>query len=675
MFTADDLIALRRVTDLTPAPDGTWLAVAAQRLDTSHRARWISELWRVPLDGAPATPLTRGFANDSCPRFAADGSLLFLSNRRPPEPRDGADDQPPTQVWCLPAEGGEPFPVTDEPLGVDAFAVAPRADVLVVRTRMHPGVAWSEQRKTAADRKKHGPTLLRYTQQPVRHWDHWLPETRSLLVVSTTRGAGRRELTSPDAGSALDRLRGAELVLSPDGRWLATLTEGDEQSDRLRDSQLVVFDLTDSAPGARALGEAPRTSFGALVFSHDGTKLAAQRHRRRDGALGRTELVRIDVPSGDLEVVIGEDHAWDATPSPVAFAPDNGAIVCTADWRGEVPIFSVELGSGEVRRVTSESSGGTHEAVRLVPGQALLVGLRHRVTHPPEPFKVALQPCAQPELLGRVSGFEPSFGEDLVERVAVTAAAPDGVPVQCTLVRPRSVARPPLVMWIHGGPIGAWSDGWHWRWNPLVAAARGLAVALPNPRGSTGFGQDFVEGIWGNRWGAECYNDLMAVADVLAAREDLDGERMAAMGGSFGGYMVNCIGGRTQRFRALVTHASIFDFGAFYATTDYPAWFLLEKGCAPHRPEGVDHFLTHSPHRGVGQWTSPTLIVHGERDYRVPIGEALGLFEWLQAHGVASELVVFPDEGHWITRPRNIVAWYEVVLDFLTRHLAADGAA
>ena len=254
------------------------------------------------------------------------------------------------------------------------------------------------------------------------------------------------------------------------------------------------------------------------------------------------------------------------------------------------------------------------------------------------------------------------------------AGAPDGTPVQFRLVRPPASGAPgPGLMWIHGGPVGAWGDAWHWRWNPLVAAARGYTVALPNPRGSTGFGQSFVEGIWGNVWGATCYEDLMAVADELAADDEVDAGELVAMGGSFGGYMTNWIGTQTDRFSCLVTHAGLADLRAFHGVTDYPAWWALMFGVNPL--EGRDAFDRYSPLHHIEGWTSPTLIIHGERDYRVPIGEALVLFESLQSMGVESELLAFPDENHWILKPRNVVEWYGHSLEYIGRHTSGERVA
>jgi dipeptidyl aminopeptidase/acylaminoacyl peptidase len=215
------------------------------------------------------------------------------------------------------------------------------------------------------------------------------------------------------------------------------------------------------------------------------------------------------------------------------------------------------------------------------------------------------------------------------------------------------------------------ADGWHWRWNPLIAVAQGYTVALPNPRGSTGFGQQFVQGIWANEWGGQCYRDLMRVTDALASRDDVDPGRIMAMGGSFGGYMTNWIGTQTDRFSCLITHASIATMAKFVGVTDHPAWWYIEMG-GENPYEDTERFDRYAPMRYIRNWKTPVLIIHGEQDYRCPIGEGLGLFEALQYHRVESELLIFPDENHWILKPRNSIAWYEAVLEFLARHMKSE---
>jgi dipeptidyl aminopeptidase/acylaminoacyl peptidase len=270
----------------------------------------------------------------------------------------------------------------------------------------------------------------------------------------------------------------------------------------------------------------------------------------------------------------------------------------------------------------------------------------------------------------QLTGLDTQELEALVEVEHHHALAEDGVQIPYFVVRPKGPAKPgPAFLWIHGGPRGQSGHGWHWRWCPAILAAAGYVVAQPNPRGSTGLGHDFMHAIWGNQWGAQCYRDLMHVTDALEQRDDVDPHRICAMGGSFGGYMTCWIGTMTDRFACLVTHAPVYSFGQFQVTTDMPAWWVLEIGDDSWSDR--DAMERYSPDRGIQNWQSPVLIVHGERDYRCPISESLALFEGLRRHDKPATLAIFPDENHWILKPRNVVAWYNTVLDFAEEHLGA----
>ena len=669
-FDAMQLVGLRRVGKIAVAPAGDWIAVAVQRLN-ADAAAYVSDLWRLPVDGGTPVQLTRGEHNDCAPCFRADGALGFLSNRPPARPLPDDDSKDRAQVWVLPAEGGEPYQLTDEPLGVEAFQFAPEGDRLLAMAPVLLNQPHDKQRELLHDRRKNGPSALRFTQQPVRFWDHWLPDGIATpmphLIAYAQDGSGRRDLT-PKA--LREHLIEPEYAVSPDGRH-AALTSARLGVDRIDDVMLMVIDLDSGS--SRIAFEAAGTEVDNPVFSADSKRIACIVTPRSIEHVGKPILTLIDVGTGEATSLATN---WDRWPVPAVWTPDGSALIVTADDDGCTPVFRIDATTGHVDRLTANDTGGSHGDLQMT-ADGRIAGIRSTLVSPPEVFvldtvarNAAEARAAQaPRMLAPLSGFTQSqtaFTEEL--RVRST----DGAIIQSWIVKPANLpneaqGRLPVLFAIHGGPIGSFGDGWHWRWNALLWANAGYMVVLPNARGSTGFGQEFIQGIWGNQWGAQCYRDLMAVADAIEARADVDRGRIAALGGSFGGYMTNWIGGNTDCFKALATHASVFSMSAFTGVTDHPAYWLLEMGSAPY--QDVQAFDRYSPARFVQNWKSPTLIIHGERDYRCPIGEGLALFEALQHFGVESELVVFPDENHWILKPRNIVAWNAALLEFFGRHL------
>jgi dipeptidyl aminopeptidase/acylaminoacyl peptidase len=663
-FDAAQLIALKRVCQIAVAPDGTWAAASVQRLNADG-SKYLTDLWRVPLDGSDAVQLTRSDHSDTAPSFRADGALAFLSNRPPHggKPDDDAKDR--RQVWLLPAQGGEPYPLTDEPLGVDQFLFAPKGDRLVCIAPVLPGIPHDKQRETMRDRKERGPSALRYTTQPVRHWDHWLPDGINTpvphVIACAQDGTGRRDLT-PDA--LREHLIEPGLAISPDGSH-AAITSARAGSDRIDDIALLLVDLGTGA--MRIVAERPRTEYEHPCFSPDGTTLACIATTRSREHVGKPTLTLIDVGSGGIRTIAAK---WDRWPALGDWTRDGRALIVAADDDGCAPVFRVDAKTGTVARLSAPGAHGTHSDLH-VTGDGTIVGIRSTLYSPPEIFRLDSNAAGPqpPRMLAALSGFA---HQDTVTLEDIRVTSTDGTTIQSWIVKPANATGPlPVLFVIHGGPIGMFGDGWHWRWNALTWANAGYLVVLPNARGSTGFGQEFIQGIWCNQWGGQCYSDLMAVADAIEQRPDVDPKRIAALGGSFGGYMTNWIGGNTGRFKALATHASVFSMSAFTGVTDHPAYWMLEMNGDPYSDAAA--FDRFSPARFVHNWKSPTLIIHGEKDYRCPVSEGLALFEALQHFGIESEIVIFPDENHWILKPRNIIAWNAAMLDFFGRHLA--GAA
>ncbi len=659
-YTVEQHIALRRVSELASSPDGSWLAISAQRLDRDG-VKYVSDIWRIPTDGSDATQLTRGDTKDVAPFFRSDGALGFLSNRQPTEIKADEDADKRMQVWLLPPAGGEPQQLTDEPLGVESFKFAKSADRLVVLAPVLADVELEKQREAAHDREKKGSSARHFRTQPVRHWDHWLHENANLanthVIAYSHEGKDRADLT-PDAKREMSVE--PEFDVSSDGRYVA-VTWQTPGEDRETDTAIALIEV--ATKHMKIVGAAPNTNNELPLYAPDGKSLAVIRATRSPTTVVRPTLTLIDTQSGALRELAREFDAWLHLGG---WSADGKRVVASADITGHVPVFVIDIASGKAERITAQREAGAHAGLRFL-SDGRIAGIRSTFLEPPEAFVVDAKPESPPQTLARLSGFEfPHWA--MVENRTVKST--DGADVQYFVTKPaKAGGRCPTLLWIHGGPIGMTADAWHWRWNPLLAVAQGYIVVQPNPRGSTGFGQPFVQGIWGNVWGDQCYKDLMAVTDAVAARTDVDTDRMMAMGGSFGGYMTNWIGTQTQRFKCLITHACVTTMAQFTGTTDHPAWWYLEMGGEdPYAdPAAYDRY---APIRHIKQWKTPALIIHGEKDYRCPIGEGLNLFEALQYHGVPSEMLIFPDENHWIMKPRNIVAWYDTVLAFIKRHLS-----
>ncbi len=330
----------------------------------------------------------------------------------------------------------------------------------------------------------------------------------------------------------------------------------------------------------------------------------------------------------------------------------------TADDQGRAPVYRVDpVADAEPLRLSLDD--GAYTDVQVSPDGRWVYALRSAVDAPPAPVRLDARAAGMPQFLpGPAPAAAPPGA--LTE---VTATADDGSPLRAWLVLPDTAsahAPVPLLLWVHGGPLHSWNS-WSWRWNPWLMAARGYAVLLPDPALSTGYGYDFVRRGWG-RWGAEPYTDLMAITDAALERPDLDPDRTAAMGGSFGGYMANWIAGHTDRFRGIVTHASLWALDQFAPTTDaYDYW---------RREMSAEMALANSPHRFVDEIRTPMLVIHGDKDYRVPIGEGLRLWAELAERGgedgsLRHTFLYFPDENHWVLKPQHAKLWYEVVFAFL----------
>ena len=650
---------LPRLSGLALSHDGTRL-VTTVATPAPDRTRHATALWEVdPAGERPAHRLTRSAKGEAAPVFAPDGDLLFVSAR--PDPDAAA---PPAEaraaLWRLPA-AGEACVTGTRPGGIGGLAVAHEAGTVVVTAATLPGAATGEDdqaRRTA--RKDAGVSGILHAGHPVRFWDHDLgPDAPRLLVheggPGGSDGGAWRDLT-PDPGGALVE---TSFDVSPDGATAVAAWAGPSRGGGTRSALVAI----DTATGERrVLADAPDAEFTAPVVSPDGTRVACLRET----------VSTPDVPP-DIRLVVlplagGEpvDAApgWDRWVSSARWTPD-GALVVTADEDGRAPVFRLEGGPEDVTVTRLTADHGAYTDLAVSPDGAHVYALRSAVDAPPAPVRLDARAAGQQPVALPAPGPAPELPGTLTE---VTTTAEDGTALRAWLVLPDGAhggAPAPLLLWIHGGSLGSW-NAWQWRWNPWLMAARGWAVLLPDPALSTGYGRGFVERGWG-AWGAAPYTDLMALTDAAQAREDVDAARTAAMGGSFGGYMANWVAGHTDRFAAIVTHASLWSLDRFGPTTDAP-WYWRREMTAEMTRE-------HSPHHHAAAITTPVLVVHGDKDYRVPVGEALALW-WDLVSGFDGDpadlphrFLYFPDENHWILTPGNAALWYATVHAFLDHHV------
>lgn len=397
-----------------------------------------------------------------------------------------------------------------------------------------------------------------------------------------------------------------------------------------------------------------------MAISPDGRQVACT--RSLPGSPDRpsdTTLWLIDLAGGPGRDLTPQLDVWPHAP---VWSHDGAAIFFIADAHGVSAAYRLELASGAV---TVLSSAASFDSLSPSPdGATTLFALASGAAQPPTIVSLDAHAAHQePRPIPSLPELDALELPGSVERISANAA--DGVAVESWLVLPRDATAPaPLVVFVHGGPLGSW-QGWSWRWNPQLLAARGYAVLLPDPALSTGYGLDFIGRGWG-RWGAEPYTDVIAAVDGALRRDDLDPQRTALMGGSFGGYMANWVAGQTDRFRAIVTHASLWELRGFHGTTDLGPEWEREFG-DPYLD--ASRYEEHSPSRMLAGIRTPMLVVHGELDHRVPISEGLRLWTDLQRQGVESKFLYFPDENHWVLKPQNARIWYATVLAFLDEHV------
>jgi dipeptidyl aminopeptidase/acylaminoacyl peptidase len=644
-MTLDDLLLAVRVADPQVSPDGRLVAYVRTTTDLTAGRR-NGDIWGVPTDGSSAPRLLAGGEKgESAPRFSGDGGKLAFISARAGAP----------QVFVMDVKGGEARQITKLAAGVQpplAFSADGSKVAFVSDVEIDGG-------KPAEDPVK----VRRLTRLLFRHWDEWRIGVRHHVFVADVSGnAEPRDVTPGDFDSPPHFYEDGGVAFSPDGKEIAFVSNregGDREAWTTNKDVWIV-----SAAG----GEAVRlTSNPAAdetpVWAPDGKSIAVRAQRR---AGFESDRWYIDVYDRATRSRRTGFESPDLSAGELVFSPDATTIWFTAADKGTENLYLVPAAGGSPRLVTK---GGAIASPRA--GRDVVVYARSSLTAPPEVFALSTAGGGSRQLTRENAGWTKEVAWPTLESLTVPGAG--GTPIQYWLLRPPGFSpsrKYPVVFLIHGGPQGAWEDAWSSRWNPALWAAQGWVIAAPNPRGSTGFGQSFVDEI-SQDWGGRVMTDLDAVFDSVSKLPFVDASRMGIAGASYGGYAVNWIIGHTDRFKAAVSHDGVFNLESMaYATEEL--WFTeWEFGGPPWTDRARANLEKWSPHRHVDKVKTPTLVITNELDFRVPVDQGLQLFTALRRNGVPSEALVFPDEGHWVLQPLNSKRWHESVFGWLKKYLAA----
>lgn len=665
-MTIDDLLAVKTVSDPQVSPDGKSVAYVVTEIDRDA-GKSNSSLWLVPVSGGESRRLTTAPGTNNHPRWGPDGkTIAFTSNR-------GGS----TQVWLLPLfDGGEARQLTKLPIDVSGPIWSPTGDAIAFAAEVYPGKTPEETAAKDKDKEASRSKVRVYDRLMIRHWNTWDEGKRShLFTADATTGAAtdltpKLEVNTPPApfGGSSD------YAFSADGKELAFTAE--PLKDAAWSTNTDVWTVPVKGGALKNLTERNKGADAQPAYSPDGKSLAYVSQAR---AGFEADVWVLHVRNRKTGEVADASSHLDRPILSFRWADGYSAyfyaVVDDSGGESIVELSSGGVGGGARGRIIQ---GGTNTAVDAIPyrgpardlprGPWDLVFLRHDAAHPAEVYKARSDGAGLTQLTHHNAPLLDAL--DLSKAEGFTFKGADGDKVSGWLIKPPGFDpknKVPVVFLVHGGPQGAWHDEWHARWNMQMFASPGYAVVAVNPRGSTGYGQKFTDQI-SRDWTGRVYEDLIKGLDhALKTYPFLDGDKVAAAGGSYGGYMVNWFAGHTDRFQALVSHAGVFDLTSKYGTTEelwFPEW---EFGGPPW--EKPEHYLERSPSRYVAHFKTPTLVIHGALDFRVHEAQGLGMFTALQRRGVPSRYVFFPDEGHWITKPANRVVWWREVLAWFKTYL------
>lgn len=653
-FTVNDLLKVRRVSDPQVSPKGDLVAFTITDMDTTAN-RGTTQIYLVPLAGGEMRQLTNDENSSASPRWSPDGEkLAFVSAR------DGED-----QIWTIDVSSGALKKITSVSTGAGDPVWSPDGSLIAFTSEIYPECKDDGCNKRMSDAraqtkvKPHVADRLLY-----RHWKSWKDGKRSHVFVVSSQGGEARDLTPGDYDAPPFSLGGmTDYAFSPDSKELAFASNHDKVEATSTNSDVWVVSVRGGA--AKNITANNRGYDGSPRFSSNGRFLAYRSQVTPGFESDRFRLMLYDRKTGRAQSLTETLDSW---VDEYTFSPDSQTIYLTAEDRGRNPIHSVSVNGGPVRKVVADGFNGEIGVTR--DGRSVVFS-RSSMAKPSEIYRANIDGTGATPLTTTNDAFISSFKLQPGEEVTWTGGA--GAKVAGWIVKPANFnarRKYPLVVLIHGGPQGAWNDNWGYRWNPQVWANNGYVVFMPNPRGSTGFGQRFVNEISGD-WGGKVFVDISNGVAMAANLPYVDKNRIGAAGASYGGYMIDWIEGHNNdprfTYKVLVSHDGVYNLTAMYGATEelwFPEWEF--KGTPWTNKPMYERW---SPHNFVQNFKTPILVITNDLDFRVPVTEGLQMFTAAQRMGVESKLVDFSDEGHWVQKPGNSIFWYNTVLDWVDKHL------
>jgi dipeptidyl aminopeptidase/acylaminoacyl peptidase len=653
-ITFDDLIKMHRIGEPQVSPDGKWAAYTVSTPDMDAN-RGASNIWLVATTGGAELQLTQS-GHDSSPVWSPDSkTLAFLSSR------SGE-----SQVYLLAMEGGESHALTKLSTGADIVKWSPDGKTIAFTSSVYPDCK-DDDCNSKRDAEKEKSKVKAHVAEHLlyRHWTHWNEGKRGhLFVVPADGSAAPRDLTAGADYDVPPDERGGpgDINFSPDSQELCFTAVTDKMEAVSTNGDL----FTVPVAGGEGKRITTQPGFdGNPVYSPDGKFIAYHAQLKPEYESDRWRVMLYDRQSGKNENL---SEGFDRSANELAWSPDSKTIYFTAENETQQPVYAMAAHAGaEPKKIIADTY---NTVISFSADGKTLVFERTSLTMPAEIFAAASDGSNARQLTHQNDAILATLEMNAPETFWFDGA--DGTKIQAMLIRPPkfdATKKYPLLVVLHGGPQTMWSNAWGYRWNSQVFSAAGYVTLMINRRGSTGYGQKFTDEIT-NDWGGKAYVDVMnGVEYTLKKYPFVDGNRMAAAGGSYGGYMADWIATHTGRFKAIISHASVYDKAAMWATEEL--WFEEHdmQGAPWTNPESYRKWSPSTYAGDLGKFKTPTLVICGERDYRVPYTQSLEFFSALQRQGVPSKLVVFPDEGHWVLKPQNSQFWYKTFLDWLATYV------